>query len=27
LYNETDKVIKSGNAINFLYSIEKWKYE
>lgn len=23
LYNETDKVIKSGNAINFLYSIEK----
>lgn len=23
LFNETDKVIKSGNAINFLYSIEK----
>lgn len=23
LYNETDEVIKSGNAINFLYSIEK----
>lgn len=26
LFNETDKVIKSGNAINFLYSIEKWSY-
>jgi aminoglycoside 3-N-acetyltransferase len=23
LFNETDKVIKSGNAINFLYSIDK----
>jgi aminoglycoside 3-N-acetyltransferase len=23
LYNQTDKVIKSGNAINYLYSIEK----